>query len=380
MTQDYDVIIAGLGAMGSAAVFHLSARKSRVLGLDRFRPPHDFGSSHGRTRIIREAYFEHPLYVPLVQRAYKLWSDLESKSGRKLFLQTGGLMIGKPEGTLVKGALLSAQQHGLEHEVLPAAEISKRFPALEPEKDMVAVREPRAGILFPELAIQSHLDLARVNGAVLRFNEPVASWECDSGTVRVKTATGEYTGRRLLIAAGAWAPELLEKLGLPLKVERQVLYWFAPRSQPELLQPGQLPIFIFEYDARRHFYGFPELGDGIKVAMHHQGAVARPDALDREVKPGEIKAMRELLQRYLSSVNGTLNSTAVCMYTNTPDEHFLLDFHPQCPEVLIASPCSGHGFKFSSVVGEIAANLLTGQETGFDLSLFGIGRLLRNDE
>jgi sarcosine oxidase len=375
VTQEFDFIIAGLGAMGSAAAYHLSQRGGRVLGLDRFRPPHDFGSSHGRTRIIREAYFEHPLYVPLVQRAYQLWAELEENSGRKLFLQTGGLMIGRPDSVLFKGALRSAEQHGLEHEVLSAPEIRRRFPALQPEDDMVAVREPRAGVLFPEQGIQSHLDLALANGAVLKFDEPVQKWEAGRGLVRVTTATGEYTGRRLLIAAGAWTTGLLADLGLPLAVERQVLYWFEPRSRPESVQPGRLPIYILEYEPRGHFYGFPEMGDGVKVAMHHHGAVARPDALDREVKPGEIEAMRSLLQRYVPSVNGTLKSTAVCMYTNTPDEHFLLDFHPRFPEVLIASPCSGHGFKFSSVIGEIVARLFTDQTAGFDLSLFSMGRL-----
>src|SRR2546429_1477809 len=226
MPNDYDVIVAGLGAMGGAAAFHLAASGRRVLGLDRFQPPHSLGSSHGLTRIIREAYFEHPLYVPLVQRAYQLWASLEKESGRRLFLQTGGMMIGPPDGVLVSGACRSAEEHKLSHQILSSSELRQRFPIFQSAEQMVGVWEPRAGILFPELAIRTHLELAAKNGAILQFNDPLLRWEPELGGVRVFTATRAYKAKRLLLSAGAWMSSLLPGLRLPLSVERQVLFWF----------------------------------------------------------------------------------------------------------------------------------------------------------
>jgi sarcosine oxidase len=346
-----------------------------VLGLDRYQPPHAFGSSHGLTRIIREAYFEHPLYVPLVQRAYQLWTDLERQSGRQLLLQTGGVMIGAPDGVLVGGAKRSAEEHRLEHQILSSTELRRRFPVFEPTEDMIAVWEPRAGILFPELAVETHLKLAGQNGAVLRFNEPVLRWELQGDDVRVFTATGAYSARQLLLSAGAWMSELLRGINVPLSVERQVLFWFEPRSRPEQFQPRNCPVHLWEYSPHRFFYGFPDLGDGVKVALHHQGEKAtRPEQVRRDVDAQETESMRQLLRKFVPDAEGPLNSATVCIYTNTPDEHFILDFHPVHRQVLIASPCSGHGFKFSPVIGEIAATLVNEQAIPFDLSLFGLGR------
>lgn len=370
----YDVIIAGLGAMGSAAAYHLASGGSRVLGLDRFHPPHELGSSHGLTRIIREAYFEHPSYVPLVQRAYQLWTALEEQSGRNLFLQTGGVMVGRPDGVLVSGARKSAEEHRLRHEVLSSVELRQRFPVFEPTAEMVAVWEPRAGVLFPELAIQTHLDLAARQGASLCFNEPVVKWEANGQGVRVHTAVRTYLAGQLLLAAGSWTQSLVEELRLPLTVERQVLYWFEPRSQAASFAPSTCPIYIWEYVPGRFFYGFPELGDGVKVAVHHQGEPTKPETVHREVAEQEIESMRELLKRFIPSSEGRLRAAAVCLYTNTPDEHFILDRHPQHPQVFLASPCSGHGFKFSSVIGELAAMLLRDQKSSLDLQLFRISR------
>jgi sarcosine oxidase len=371
---DYDVIVVGLGAMGSAAAWHLVASGRRVLGLDRFAPPHQFGSSHGLTRIIREAYFEHPMYVPLIQRAYQLWAQLERCCGRKVFSQTGGLMIGLPDGMLVKGARRSAEQHGLPYRLLSSRDVRTEFPALVPTNEMVAVWEPRAGILFPELAIQAHLALAAKSGACLKFNCPVTRWEPQQGGVRVETAGATYTSRQLLLSAGSWVSSLLPDLNLPLSVERQVLFWFQPLSAPEQFNPARLPIFICEFAPGRFFYGFPDLGDGIKVAAHHEGVGTLPDSIKREVEENEIETMRALLKRFLPGAAGGLRSAVVCMYTNTPDEHFILDYHPAYPQVLIVSPCSGHGFKFSPVIGELAAGLLNGQSRPFDLSLFSLRR------
>jgi sarcosine oxidase len=353
----------------------LAASGRRVLGLDRFAPPHQFGSSHGLTRIIREAYFEHPMYVPLVQRAYELWADLERLSRKRLFLQTGGLMLGPPDGVLVTGAKRSAEEHKLPHRILSAREVREQFSAFTPANDTVAVWEPRAGILFPELAIQTHLELAAKSGACLKFNTPITRWEAYKGGVRVLTPEGTHTASQLFLSAGPWMSSLLPELNLPLSVERQVLFWFEPRSDASLFQPERFPIFICEFNQRHYFYGFPDLGDGIKFAAHHEGQTTQPNSINRQVTESEIEAVKDLLRRLVPEAAGGLRSAAVCMYTNTPDEHFILDYHPSFPQVLIASPCSGHGFKFSPVIGEIAATCLNGGTPPFDLRLFSLARL-----
>ncbi len=365
----FDVIIVGLGAMGSAVAAHLARRGKRVLGLDRFAPPHALGSSHGQTRIIREAYFEHPVYVPLVQRAYELWSALERQAGRSLFLETGGLMIGRPDSAVVAGAKRSAKEHSLPHEVFPAAELRARFPALQPTDEMIGVWEPRAGILFPEICIEAHLTMARTQGADLRSDEPALSWEDDGDGVRVVTSKGAYHANQLALTVGSWIHSLLGDLKLPLAVERQVQFWFEPKH-PVQFQPERCPIHIWEHEPGRFFYGFPDLGEGVKVARHHEGETADPDSINREVRPAEVEAMRAIVRQFIPDADGPLRSAVVCMYTNTPDGQFFIDQHPAHPQVWIASPCSGHGFKFSSAIGEVMADLLTEGQTQFDLSLF----------
>jgi len=370
LSKTFDVIVVGLGAMGSAASYHLSAQGLRVLGLDRFKPPHTLGSSHGLTRVIREAYFEHPSYVPLVQRAYELWADLEQKSGRKLLLQTGGLMIGPPDGALVAGAKRSAEEHKLPHEVLSAAQIQHRFPAFRLRDDMVAILEPRAGILFPEKAVETHLELALKNGATFHFHEPVLNWQPNGTGVQVSTGTDCYFADRLIISAGPWAEPLLPGLPLPLAIERQVLCWFEPQSQPELFSPESFPIYLFQYAPRGFFYGFPDLGDGIKVALHHGGEVGPLENLRREVDDTDIASVRRLRQQFVPKADGLFISATVCVYTNAPDEHFVLGPHPAHSQVIIASPCSGHGFKFAAAIGEVLAGMVAGVDSPFDLSLF----------
>ena len=258
----FDVAIVGLGAMGSAAAYHLAKRGKRVLGLDRYSPPHDLGSSHGQTRIIREAYYEDPSYVPIVRRAHELWRELQETSGQDLLLRTGGLMIGRPEDDLVKGSETSARLHGLPYEMLSSSELMKRYPGFRPAEDMAAIWDPMAGILFPEACIEAHMSLARNAGADLRFDEPVVDWHADGEGVKIVTSSSQYGADRLIIAAGAWLPMLTPDLGLPIEVERQVLFWFEPRSSPELFKTGTCPIFVFDYDGEHHLYGFPDMGDG----------------------------------------------------------------------------------------------------------------------
>ena len=351
--------------MGSAAAYHLAKRGARVLGLDRFHPPHALGSSHGQTRIIREAYFEHPAYVPLVQRAYTLWQELERESGGQLFLQTGGLMIGEPHGVVVAGSRLSAQTHRLPFEELSAAEIHERFPALRPAENMVGILEPRAGILFPEKSVAAHL--AHAKKAQLSYDEQVLHWKVDHGSVVVTTDKGEYACATLVLSAGSWIKQLVPEL--PLVVERQVLFWFAAQ-EPEKFQPDRCPIHLWEHSPGKYFYGFPEVGNGVKIAGHHEGEITQPDKINRTVSPSEVAEMQKVARPYLPSLTDRCVESVVCMYTNTPDGHFLIDRHPAHPQVLLVSPCSGHGFKFSAAIGETVADLVMDGRSKFDLSLF----------
>src|SRR5579862_4207692 len=354
-----DVVIAGLGAMGSAAACHLSQRGLGVLGLERFTPGHVFGSSHGKSRIIREAYFEDPLYVPLVQRAYACWAELESRSGRRLLTPTGGLMIGPPQGAVAGGARASAVAHGLQYEELSPASVRERFPGFRLDAGDTAIWEPRAGILDPEAAIEAHLAGARASGAQLRFGEAVEGWEQrPGGTVRVRTAQGAYDARWLVLASGAWLGSLVPDLSLPLVVERNVVHWFERGLAPALFGPGAMPIFIHEYAPGLVWYGFPDVGDGVKLALHHQGEPTSAATVRRDVSPDEVERVHSLAARHLPGAVGRVRESVVCLYTNAPDDHFIIDAHPAQPNVLIVSPCSGHGFKFSSAVGEVVAELV----------------------
>jgi sarcosine oxidase len=369
----FDVIVLGLGAMGSSAVYQLSLSGERVLGIDQFTPPHAFGSSHGKSRIIREAYFENPLYVPLVKRAYHGWAELQARSGKRVLSRTGGLMIGPPDGVVVSGARASAIQHNLPYEEFSAAEVKRRFPALRPPDDAVAIWEPRAGVLDPEAAINAQLAIARKTGAELRYGEQVTKWKATAEGVEVTTFTGTYGAARLVICAGAWTGGLLPELALPLTIERNAVYWFDPLDAPSF-SPQRLPIFIHEFAPGRTWYGFADFGDGVKVALHHQGETTTARTVRRSVSDEEIAGIRDLMTAYLPDANGPLRAATVCLYTNTPDEHFVLDTHPLYPAVFVASPCSGHGFKFSVAIGELIADELTGNERRFDLAPFRIGR------
>ena len=370
MRADYDVAVIGLGAMGSATSYHLAKRGASVIGLDRFAPPHTLGSTHGRTRIIREAYFEHPLYVPLVRRAYENWAALERDAGEQLLHITGGLMIGPSSGELVSGALRSALEHGIAHELLDAAALRHRFPVFHPDPHMVALLEERAGLLLPEQCIDACLRLAKSRGAELRLTEPARSWRVEGGAVVIETDVAAYRARRAVISAGAWLPELVPDVELPLRVERQMFHWFEPASDAPALRAERCPIALWEFEPGRLFATFPDLGDGVKIGIHHEGEETTPDDVRRTISAAEDEGVRALLERYMPAAAGDLRESRVCMYTNTPDDHFLIDSHPAHPEVVIASPCSGHGFKFASVIGEVLADLATGAPPAFDLTPF----------
>ncbi len=354
--------------MGSATACHLARRGQRVLGLDQFAPPHRMGSSHGQTRIIREAYFEHPAYVPLVQRAYELWVALEKDTGRRLFHQTGGLMIGPADGVLVSGTRRSAEQHQLPHELLTAEQIRKRFPAFAPDEGMSGVWEPRAGILFPEQCVQAHLAMAQKAGASLQTDEPVLKWKTCSQGIEVQTSKATYAAEHLILSAGRWLGTLLPELKLPLSVERVPVFWFEA-DQPAMFEPDRCPVHLWEHAPGRFFYGFPELGAGVKVARHDGDRVDGQE-IDWNVTNEEARAIFQLVTDYLPGLSDKLREATVCMYTNTPDGHFLIDRHPAEARVWLLSPCSGHGFKFSCVIGEIISRAVLGENLHFDLTLF----------
>jgi sarcosine oxidase len=374
MNATADVIVVGLGAMGGAACDHLARRGMHVIGLDRFRPPHTSGSSHGESRIIREAYFEDPRYVPIVQRAYECWMELERDIGRPLLRMTGGLMIGDPAGVLVSGAIRSAETHRLPYELLSATQTRAKFPALNVEDPHVAVWEPRAGVLYPEACVSSQLERAMRNGATLKMSEPALSWRSDGEGVEVTTAMGKYRAAQLVLAAGAWLPALLPELRRLFTVERMVAYWFDAKSHPEWYAPERFPIWIWEHERGRFIYGFPRVGEAIKIAKHHEGQMVAPDDVDRNVSADEIAAMLALVGAKLPSAAGALRSSSTCLYTNTPDEVFIIDRHPAHANTLIVSACSGHGFKFASAMGEVIADLVLDGHSRFDLAPFGLSR------
>jgi len=376
----FDVIVAGLGGMGSAAAYHLARRGKHVLGLERFGPAHDKGSSHGGSRIIRQAYFENPSYVPLVLRAYELWEDLERETSQDLMAITGGLMLG-PEGSrTVTGSIESAEQWGLEHEVLDAKEIKNRFPVFEPSEGVTALYEARTGFVRPERSVAAHLGAAEARGAELHFEEPVVSWEADASGegVRVTTESGVYEAGRLVISPGAWAPELLSGLNLPLEVQRLVQFWFMPKGGVEPFKVGRVPIWIWEAEDGVQFYGFPAHDapeDGVKVAFFRVGPVCTPETIDRTVREEEVEHIRSYLRDHVPSLDGEFLRAKTCMYTNTPDENFVISSHPEHPQVAIACGFSGHGYKFCGVVGEMLADLTTEGETRHPISLFSPERL-----
>jgi sarcosine oxidase len=376
VAASFDVIVVGLGAMGGATAFHLARRGLRVLGLERFESGHTRGSSHGESRIIREIYFEHPLYVPIVRRAYELWQELERESGERLLTITGGLMIGPRDGTLVTGVLASAAAHDIPHEVLSAAELRARFPGFDPSENHVAVVDARAGYLDADACVRAHLAVAARSGATLQFDERVVSWASDGQSVHVETDRGRYSARRLVVSAGPWMEALLPDLDLPLSVERQVLVWLEPTTHAEWYAPTRFPIYLWEYGAGGLAYGFPRLAQGVKAAVFHNGDIVRdPDTMSRTVAPEEIQRVREALQHILPDVaSGAFRDAKVCPFTNTPDTHFLIDFHPSFANVLVSSPCSGHGFKFASAIGELQADLLVDGRGRFDVSPFRLTR------
>lgn len=374
--ERYDVIVAGVGGMGSAAVMELAARGARVLGLERASIPNGTGSSHGVNRIIRLAYAEDPRYVPLLRRAYERWRELERAVGEQLLYVTGGVDAGSEDSGTVQGSLESIRQHDLQHELLSAGELKRRFPGYGLPDEMVGVYQPDAGFVASERAIVSHVKEALAFGAEIHGHEPVVKWSADGDGVQVRTPRATYRAKRLIVAAGAWLGKFVPHYARHFLPERQVLLWTQP-IKPASFALGTFPIFLLEAPEAR-FYGFPVFGiPGFKIGRyHHFGETVDPDNFDREgFAARDEEALRVGIRRYFPDADGPILSMATCMFTNTRDEHFVIDTLPGVPQVTIVSPCSGHGFKFASVMGEIVADLTLEGGSDFDLSMFRLARL-----
>ena len=371
----YDAIVLGIGGMGSAAAFELARRGRRVLGLEQFALGHDRGSSHGHTRIIRKAYYEHPDYVPLVLRAYERWRDLERRCSRTLLTECGCLSIGRPDGELIHGVRLAAEQHRLPVEALDAAGLRRRFPAFRFSDDYAGLLEHSAGYLYVDDCVRAHADEARKLGAVIRDGEPVVSWKAEGGGVVVETTAGRYTAGRLVVAAGPWAGRMLGEIGAPLRVMRQVVFWLGGADDGPF-QKEAFPIFIAE-TPEGAYYGLPALNaDGIKVARHYGAPELRePTDISRTISGEDEAPVRQFVRAHLPAADGPVRRASTCIYTLTTDRHFLIDIHPEHPQVVFAAGFSGHGFKFSSVVGEILADLAESGRTPHPIEMFRLARL-----
>jgi sarcosine oxidase len=374
--ERYDAIVIGLGGMGSATAFHLARRGRRVLGLEQYGLLHARGSSHGLTRIIRLAYHEHPSYVPLLRRAYELWHELEQLSGERLLITTGSIEGGPEDGPLFQGALEAARIHDLPHEVLDVAELRRRFPAygdFEPSTHVVL--QPDGGFLLAERTLLAHINQAVRHGAELHFHEPVLDWEPTAdGGVRVDSARATYEADRLVICAGPWAGRLVPRIASLAVPERQVLAWLQP-TRPELFAPDRFPVFVLDVE-EGNYYGFPEHDvPGFKFGRyHHLREPMDPDDPDRATHPEDEAILRAFAARYFPGGAGPTILLKACIFTNSPDEHFVIDRLPDASQVSIAAGFSGHGYKFCSLVGEVMADLALDGATSHAIGLFSLSR------
>ena len=370
----FDVAVVGLGVTGAAALRELARRGFRSIGIDRFPPGHDRGSSHGETRIIRLGYFEHPSYVPLLRRSYELWRELEAASGRKLMRITGIVEIGMPIGPLVSGTLAAVQQHDLPYEIMDGAETMRRFPAFRIPGDFVGVLQPDGGFVAAEATVEALLALAHAAKAEIKTGVRALSIAPHGAGVRIKTSGGDIDARAAVVAAGPWLKDLLPNLPAPVRATREVMAWFKPRD-PAPFAVGHFPVFILESRHGMH-YGFPLSPAGtVKVAKHHhRQETIYPDDPRRPVSDTDEALIRPAIESHLPAANGPLAAAKTCIYTMTPDHDFIVDRLPGAPNIIVASPCSGHGFKFAPVMGEILADLAAEGGTAHDISRFRLDR------
>jgi sarcosine oxidase len=377
--KTYDAIVVGTGSMGSAAAYEFARRGQRVLALDQFDVPNLLGASVGITRIIRLAYSEHPKYVPLLRRAYELWRDLEKVSGEPLLFITGGIDAGLEGSGTITGSLRSCREHALLHDVMSGTDVNRRFPGYRLSSAMAAVYQPDGGFLMSERCVVAHVNAALAHGAEVHGRERVQGWDVTSGHIVVTTEHARYEAGALVLAAGPWTANLSSELRPNVVAERQVLLWAQPR-RPEYYAVDRFPIFNMEAPEGR-FYGFPVHSvPGFKIGKyHHRHESVDADAVDRTCHPADEAVLRDAIGRYFPDADGPTLAMKVCMFTNTPDEHFIIDRHPAAQNVVIAAGFSGHGFKFCSVVGEIVADLATQGSTKFDIDLFRLDRLVTSE-
>jgi sarcosine oxidase len=381
--QSFDVIVIGLGAVGAATAYQLAKSGARVLGLDRYAPPHDLGSTHGETRITRLACGEGIEYTPFARRSHEIWRALERETGESLLVQNGLLVIsgageraaahGNPD--FLQTTIDAAEAHGVAHERLSEADIRQRFPAFAIADGDTGYFEPEAGYVFPERCVSVQLRLARQLGAMLHVHETALDFTCDNNGVRVVTDKGEYRADRLVLAAGPWLPKLVGQQAEVFTVRRQVLFWFRLREDATRAahNPERFPVFYWQVPRRQAIYGFPSIDGGctIKLATEQYETEADPDTVDRNVSANEVRAMyADYVAPFFHGVSGTCERSAACLYTCTDQARFIVDVLPEAPRVIVASPCSGHGFKHSAALGEAIAQLASGAQTALELSPF----------
>ncbi len=387
MENKFDTIVLGLGAMGSAAVYQLAKRGNKVLGIDQFSPPHIFGSSHGDTRITRQAIGEGEQYTPIALRSYEIWQEIEKETGKKLLEMNGGLIISSGAKTAInhvenffENTIAAAKKYNIKHEILDSSQIRKRFPQFNVQDNESGYYEYNAGFLRPEECVGTQISLAEKYGAIIHRNEKVESFSEKDGIVSVKTNLGEYEAKKLIISAGPWFPALIEEeYSKFFKVIRQVLFWFDVKTSIERFEPKNFPIFIWELQGNKQgMYGFPAIdgqNGGVKIASEQYETTTTADTVNREVSKEEIKAMYEnFIAPHFPDLSDKCVKAVSCLYTVTPDSHFVIDTHPKYPSIILASPCSGHGFKHSAAIGEILAQLAIDGKSKIDISSFSIKR------
>lgn len=385
-TRNFETIVIGLGAMGSASVYQLSRKGNKVLGIDQFAPPHKLGSTHGDTRITRQAIGEGEEYVPLSLRSYEIWKELEDKTGKKLLTITGGLIVGNNIAQSLHGSdyflqttINTAQKFNIPHSVLPPDELRKKFPQFRIEDNYVGYYENNAGFLRPELCVEAQIELARQQGAQINFNEKVRQLlPLSDGSVEVRTDKGIYNADKVIVSTGPWITQFFPEYADLFRVYRQVLYWFGLPADITPYLPENLPIFIFVGSGEDDIYGFPAIDGpqgGLKAAFEGYLTETTPEKVNREVTQEEIEqAYNKYIAKHLPGLSNKCVKAISCLYTVTPDFKFVIDSHPQYPQIIIASPCSGHGFKHSAAIGEALSELAIEGKSHFDLSAFKIKR------
>jgi sarcosine oxidase len=371
----FDVIILGVGGMGGAAAAALARRGRRVLGLEQFAVGHDLGSSHGATRVIRTAYYEHPDYVPLARRAFQRWHELEQRTGKHLVTKCPCLSIGQPDGELITGVRRAAAEHALTIETLAPENMRGRFPQFRFDDSYVGVLEHEAGFVYVDDCVRAFAADARAHGATIREGEPVLAWEASAGGVTVCTQQATYNADRLIIAVGGWATQLLGTLGKKLSVMRQVVFWLAPHDGSQFCR-DRFPVYLADVPGGP-FYGIPAIDPrGHKLARHYGAPELRhPDEVERTVTPADEVPVRDFVRRHLPGADGPRRDASVCIYTLSPDRHFVIDLHPEHANVAVATGFSGHGFKFAPAVGEMLADLVETGKTELPNKLFRFSRL-----